>query len=155
MARELKPDEMRAWRAFLDAQATVLRQLEADLVAADGTTLPEFDVLIQLWMAPGGQLRMSDLSERVRLSPSGITRLVDRLARAGLVKRGRCATDRRGTWAILTPAGRDRIDRLRPIHLQGVREHFARHLAAGQLAPLANALEGVARAGQAKVSSKL
>src|SRR5690242_6137410 len=104
MAAELKPAEMRAWVAFLDAQSRVMRQLEADLVAADGMTLPEFDVLIQLWLAPEGRLRMTEVSERVRLSPSGITRLVDRLVTAGLVKRGRCASDRRGTWAILTPA---------------------------------------------------
>lgn len=119
MARELKPDELRAWRAFLDAQATVLRRLEADLIAADGMTLAEFDVLIQLRLAADHQLRMTDLSERVRLSPSGMTRLVDRLAKTGLVKRGRCASDRRGTWAILTAAGRERIDRVTPIHQIG------------------------------------
>lgn len=155
MPAELKPAEMRAWRAFLDAQAAVLRQLEADLLKADGTTLAEFDVLIQLRLAHGGQLRMSDLSERVRLSPSGITRLVDRLARAGLVKRGRCATDRRGTWAILTPAGRERIDRLRPIHFRSVRDHFARHLRAEQLSLLAVALEELAQSERPKVSSTI
>ena len=153
MAPELKPAEMRAWQAFLDAQATVMRQLEADLVKVDGTTLAEFDVLIQLRLAEGGRLRMSELSERVRLSPSGITRLVDRLVRTGLVKRGRCASDRRGTWAILTAAGRERVDRLRPIHFRSVRDHFARHLRLDQLSPLAIALEGLAQSEGAKVSS--
>lgn len=153
MARELKPTELRAWRAFLDAQATVLRRLEADLVAADGMTLAEFDVLIQLRLAPDHRLRMTDLSERVRLSPSGITRLVDRLAKTGLVKRGRCASDRRGTWAILTAAGRGRIDRVTPIHLRGVRDHFARRISAVQMSNLAAALEGVARDPATSVSS--
>jgi len=103
VASELKPAELRAWRAFLDAQAILLRRLEAELVAGEGMTLAEFDVLAQLGLASDGRLRMTELSERVRLSRSGITRLVDRLVRAGLVKRGNCATDRRGTWAILTP----------------------------------------------------
>lgn len=145
MAKELKPSEFRAWRAFLDAQAMVLRRLEADLVAADGMTLAEFDVLIQLRVASQCQLRMNDLADRVRLSASGITRLVDRLAKIGLVKRGRCASDRRGTWAILTAAGRERIDRVTPIHLRGVRDYFARRMSAAQMRQLADALEGVAR----------
>ncbi|HET9848967.1 MAG TPA: MarR family transcriptional regulator [Candidatus Dormibacteraeota bacterium] len=153
MARELKPTEFRAWQAFLDAQATVLRRLEADLVAADGMTLAEFDVLIQLRLAADRRLRMTDLSERVRLSPSGVTRLVDRLAREGLIKRLRCASDRRGTWAILTAAGRERIDRVTPIHLRGVRDYFARRISSGQMSNLAAALEGVARDRSTSVSS--
>lgn len=153
MARQLKPTELRAWRAFLDAQATVLRRLEADLVAADGMTLAEFDVLIQLRLAPDRRLRMTDLSERVRLSPSGITRLVDRLTKTGLVKRGRCASDRRGTWAILTAAGRERIDRVTPIHLRGVRDYFAQRMSPAQMINLAAALEGVARQRATSVSS--
>lgn len=153
MPRELKPSELRAWQAFLDAQARVLRRLEADLVAADGMTLAEFDVLIQLRLASESQLRMTDLAERVRLSPSGITRLVDRLAKTGLVKRGRCASDRRGTWAILTAAGRERIDRVTPVHLRGVRDYFARRMSATQMRQLADALEGVAREPAPSVSS--
>src|SRR2546428_9889787 len=139
-----KPAELRPWRAFLDAQATLSRRLEAELVAGEGMTLAEFDVLAQLWAARKGRLRMSDPSERVRLSPSGITRLVDRLVRAGLVKRGNCATDRRGTWAILTPEGNARLRRARPLHLRGVRQHFARRLSPAQLDELAAALEPLA-----------
>lgn len=153
MASELKAAELRAWRAFLDAQATVMRKLEADLIAADGMTLAEFDVLIQLWVARESRLRMTELSERVRLSPSGITRLVDRLGRAGLVKRGRCASDRRGTWAILTPTGRDRVDRIRPIHLRGIHRHFGRRLTGAQLRTLADALEALAPSEAPRVSS--
>src|SRR5947208_14354036 len=141
---ELKPAEVRAWRAFLDAQATLLRRREAELVAGEGMTLAEFDVLAQLWMARDGRLRMTELSGRVRLSRSGITRLVDRLVRVGLVKRGNCATDRRGTWAILTPAGNARLRRAQPLHLRGVRQHFARRLSPAQLDDLAGALEPLA-----------
>jgi DNA-binding MarR family transcriptional regulator len=145
MATELKPAEERAWRAFLDAQAALLRQLETELIKKEDMTLAEFDVLVQLRMAPGSRLRMTELSERVRLSRSGLTRLVDRLVRAGLVKRGRCTGDRRGTFAILTPAGTTRVGRAQPVHLQGVREHFGKRLSAAQLAAVADALEPLGR----------
>ena len=141
----LKPAELRAWRAFLDAQARLLRRLEAELVAGEGMTLAEYDVLVQLGLAPERRLRMNELSEQVRLSPSGITRLVDRLVRAGLVKRGPCASDRRVTWAILTVAGHARLRRASPLHLRGVREHFAGRLTPTQLEELACALEPLAR----------
>ena len=153
VAGELTPNELRAWRAFLDAQATVMRQLEADLVAHDGLTLAEFDVLAQLGFAPESRLRMAELADRVRLSPSGITRLVDRLSRAGLLKRTRCASDRRGTWATLTAAGRQRLERARPMHLRGVHKHFARRLSAPQLRSLAKTVEGLASGEGSKVSS--
>lgn len=153
MPKELKPSELRAWQAFLDAQATVLRHLEADLVAANGMTLAEFDVLIQLRLAAEGRLRMTELSERVRLSPSGITRLVDRLVGDGLLKRTRCASDRRGTWAVLTSAGRERVDHVTPIHLRGIRKYFASRLSPSQLTLLAVALEGLADRARLKVSS--
>jgi DNA-binding MarR family transcriptional regulator len=149
----LKPAELRAWRAFLNAQATLLRRLEAELVAGEGMTLAEYDVLVQLGLAPEQRLRMNELSEQVRLSPSGITRLVDRLVRAGLVKRGPCASDRRVTWAILTPAGHARLRRASPLHLRGVREHFARRLSPTQLEELASALEPLAQDRPGTVSS--
>jgi len=145
MATELKPSEERAWRAFLDAQAALLRLLEAELVEKEDMTLGEFDVLIQLKMAPERRLRMTELSERVRLSRSGLTRLVDRLVRAGLVERGRCASDRRGTFAILTPAGTSRVRHAQPVHLRGIREHFGKHLSAAQLSAVAEALEPLGR----------
>src|SRR5260370_15690259 len=105
MAMELKAAEMRAWTAFLDAQASLLRQLEAELMEKEDMTLAEFDVLIQLRMAPDRRLRMTELSDKVRLSHSGVTRLVDRMVQAGLVKRERCASDRRGTLPAFAPGG--------------------------------------------------
>ncbi len=145
MATELKPAEMRAWAAFLDAQAALLRQLEAELIEREDMTLAEFDVLIQLGIAPDRRLRMTELSERVRLSRSGLTRLVDRLVQAGLVKRARCGSDRRGTFAILTAAGATRLRHARPVHLRGIREHFAKRLSAAQLSVVAEALEPLGR----------
>src|ERR1700682_532181 len=145
MANELKPAEMRAWTAFLNAQASLLRQLESELIEKEDMTLAEFDVLIQLGMAPDRRLRMTELSERVRLSRSGLTRLVDRLVQAGLVKRGKCAEDRRGTFATLTAAGGARLRHARPVHLQGIREHFGKRLSAAQLSAVAEALEPLGR----------
>jgi DNA-binding MarR family transcriptional regulator len=145
MAPKLKPAEMRAWRAFLDAQASLMRRLGADLIKEEDMTLPEYDVLVQLRFAPDGRLRMNDLSDRVRLSPSGLTRLVDRLVQGGLVKRGRCASDRRGSFAILTAAGNTRLRRASPVHLRGIREHFSKHLSPAQLEAVAEALEPLGR----------
>lgn len=145
MAAELKPAELRAWAAFLDAQAALLRQLESELIEKEDMTLAEFDVLIQLGVAPDRRLRMTELSERVRLSRSGLTRLVDRLVQAGLVKRGKCAEDRRGTFAILTTLGGSRLHHARPVHLRGIREHFGKRLSAAQLSSLAEALEPLGR----------
>ena len=153
MATKLQPAEMRAWRAFLDAQASLLRRLGADLIEEEDITLAEYDVLLQLSFAPDGRLRMTELSDRVRLSPSGLTRLVDRLVRSGLVKRGRCASDRRGSYAILTAAGRGRLRRASPVHLRGIREHFSKHLSPAQLEAVAEALEPLGRDMPLGVSS--
>src|SRR2546428_6582476 len=105
MTTDPKTPELRAWTAFLNAQASLLRRLEAELIESEDMTLAEFDVLIQLAMAPDRRLRMTELSDRVRLSHSGVTRLVDRLTQAGLVKRARCDADRRGDIAASTAAG--------------------------------------------------
>jgi DNA-binding MarR family transcriptional regulator len=153
MTAKLKPAEMRAWRAFLDAQASLLRRLGADLVNEEGITLAEYDVLVQLSFASDGRLRMTELSDRVRLSPSGLTRLVDRLVQGGLVKRGRCASDRRGSYAILTSAGKVRLRRASPVHLRGIREHFSKRLSPAQLAAVADALEPLGRDMPLGVSS--
>ena len=85
-----------AWRTFLCAHAAVMRRLEAELEAAGHVSLGDYDVLINLATAPGGKLRMSELADYVLLSRSGMTRRIDRLESAGLVRRDECAADRRG-----------------------------------------------------------
>src|SRR5437879_10280234 len=104
----LKPAELRAWIAFLNAQSALIRRLESDLQAKAKMSLADYDVLIQLAMADSRRLRMSELSQRVRLSPSGLTRRVDPLVKAGLVSRAHCASDRRGTFAVLTARSEER-----------------------------------------------
>ncbi len=143
----LRPAEIRAWRAFVDAQAEVLRRLEADLVAEHHLTLAQYDVLVQLVNAPDRRLRMTELSERARLSRSGLTRLVDRMTRAGLLRREHCPSDRRGTFAVLTTSGAGCLREATPTHLRGIRAYFAGRLAPTQLSAVARALEplGTAR----------
>lgn len=87
-------------------------------------TLAEYDVLVQLAHADPGQLRMGELADRLLLSRSGATRLVDRLEAVGLVARATCESDRRGQWATLTAIGMERLRAAWPTHLRGIREHF-------------------------------
>lgn len=119
----LRPVQLQAWRTFLKAHAQVTRQLEAELVAAQDLSLASYDVLVQLSETPERRLRMTELAERVLLSRSGLTRLVDRLVRNGLVVRQACPSDARGMLAVLTDAGFDRLRAAWPTHLAGVDEH--------------------------------
>ena len=118
---------MRAWRQLLRAHAHVTRILEAELEEAHHLPLASYDVLVQLAEAPDSALRMSDLAERVLLSRSGLSRLVDRLEREGLVERRACPSDARGTFAVLTEAGRSRLREASGTHLRGVARHVLSH----------------------------
>jgi DNA-binding MarR family transcriptional regulator len=135
----LSEEQLAAWRAFLRAQATVLAALERELEAERGLPIAFYDVLVQLAEADG-HLRMSELAERVVLSRSGVTRLVDRMERAGLVERRACPSDRRGTEAVLTKKGRATLEESWPVHARGVAEHFANHLDADEVRVLTEAL---------------
>ena len=140
------PAALDAWRTFLQAHAVLTRRLGASLEAEQGLGLGEYDVLLQLREAPEHALRMSELAERVLLSRSGLSRLVDRMARDGLVDRQRCPGDARGTLAVLTPAGRARLRRAATTHLPGVADVTAR-LEPGELEQLAGLLRRLADAG--------
>ena len=102
---ELTSAELAAWRGFLRVHAALSKQLDAELEATHGLPLTSYDVLINLQAAPDRRLRMADLAERALLSRSGMTRLVDRLERQGLLARDTCASDARGCFAVLTDAG--------------------------------------------------
>src|SRR3954451_20972768 len=98
---------MAAWHAFIHAHTRVVRKLEAELEAEQGLTLPAYEVLAHLSEAPDGRLRMRDLASFAVLTPSGLTRLVDKLARDGLVERARCLSDARVVYAVVTADGRE------------------------------------------------
>jgi DNA-binding MarR family transcriptional regulator len=131
------------WSAFLRAHARVVRELERELQAEQRLALTDYDVLVQLATADARRLRMSELADRLVLSRSGVTRLVDRLVAEGLVERASCDTDRRGQWAALTDAGVERLRTASPTHLRGVAEHFLDRLAPDELASLERMLDRV------------
>lgn len=131
--RQLTPTELGAWRSFLRAHSQVTRRLEAELLAEHDLPLPSYDVLLQLAEAPGRRLRMTELADRVLLSRSGLTRLVDRLEREGLVERAACPNDARGTHAVLTDTGFGRLRSAAPTHLRGVGEHVTGRLSADEV----------------------
>jgi DNA-binding MarR family transcriptional regulator len=132
---------LRAWAAFLRAHARIVRALEQELQDETGMALTDYDVLVQLAITDGRRLRMSELADRLLLSRSGATRLVDRLVAAGLVERVTCDADRRGQWASLTDAGYERLKEASPTHLRGVAEHFVDRLDGAEIAALERALE--------------
>jgi len=121
-----------AWLTLLQARSVVVDALETDLAMPLGW----FEVLIQLTSAPEGRLKMQQLAHSVLLSKSGLTRLVDRMAEAGLVTRAPCPTDRRAIYAIVTPAGRAALRKALPTHNESLDEHFSNVLTPAELAGL-------------------
>jgi DNA-binding MarR family transcriptional regulator len=109
---------------MLRAHAELTRALDAQLTREHKLPLSSYEVLLFLADAPDGRMRMSELAESVLLSRSGLTRLVDRLERDGLLKRERCESDARGLFAEITPQGRELFDAARRTHLDGVRALF-------------------------------
>ena len=135
--------ELRAWRGLLRIHAQLSKALDAQLDAAHGLPLTSYEVLMYLSDAEGGRMRMHDLASSVLLSRSGLTRLVDRLERDGYLERCSCAHDARGAFAVLTPAGREKLEAARETHLAGVRELFLSHFSDEELDALGAAWERV------------
>ena len=115
----------------------------APVLSAAGLAMTDFDVLLRLARSAGQRLRMTDLATQTALSTSGITRVVDRLEQRGLVVRESCASDRRGAFAVLTPAGRDVIGGVLAQHVSDIDRWFTGLLAPGQLDALLSALRVV------------
>jgi DNA-binding MarR family transcriptional regulator len=136
--------ELDAWRSFLRAHARVTRVLDAELTAECDLSLGSYVVLVHLSEAPARALRMTDLADRIVLSRSGLTRLVDRMEREGLVRRESCPSDLRGTNAVLTAEGLAKLRAAAPVHLRGVREHMVSQLTEKETAVLAEALGRIA-----------
>jgi len=120
--------ELGAWLGFLRTHHELVARLDAELLSRHGLALTSYEVLMNLTDAERGRLRMSDLADRLLLSRSGLTRLVDRLEKQGLVCRERCSEDARGLYAVLTPAGERKVAAARRDHLSGVRRHFLEKL---------------------------
>ncbi len=131
-----------AWRGVLFASARVLRIAERELLAREGFPLTWLDVLAQLYDASGTGLRMQELEERSLFTRSGLTRLVDRIETAGLVRREAVPGDRRGVRVVLTPEGRRRHDEAFVDHLRLIEREFGSRLAPDQQRAVADALDG-------------
>jgi DNA-binding MarR family transcriptional regulator len=142
-------ERLDAWRAFLVAHSLVTRRLDEELRAAGGPTLAEYDALVQLSGADGGRLRMNELADRVLLSRSGVTRLVDRLVADGLVARVSCPSDARGSMAALTDRGRAALREAARTHLHGVERYFTTPLNDEDVGALRHALDAVIDASAA------
>lgn len=122
-----RPDEERLLDTvgmLVEASNELFSALRADLASVDPIPEQFLGVLIRLGRSPGGAMRMTQLAEEMTMTTSGLTRLVDRLETKGLVQRQPCPSDRRGFNAVLTDAGRSRLDSVLPHHI----EHIAHHL---------------------------
>jgi DNA-binding MarR family transcriptional regulator len=128
--------ELGAWRGMLRAHAALTRELDAELTREHDLPLSSYEVLLFLADSESGRMRMSELADSVLLSRSGLTRLVDRLERQGLLRRERCESDARGLFAEITPEGRRLFDAARETHLEGVRKLFLSRFSRSELRTL-------------------
>jgi DNA-binding MarR family transcriptional regulator len=150
----LQGSSLEAWRSYLQSQRSILRELDADLVAAHGLTARDYEVLLYLAQAPECKLPMSALAERTMLTRSGVTRLIDGLVTAGLIERDSCPSDARVSYARLTHAGLTKLRDAGRTHIAGIRRLFLEHFQPEeieQLAELLGRLPGAPGAGTCSV----
>jgi len=133
-----------AWIALIRGHSSLVRALNGQLVSEHGLTLSDYEVLLHLSRAPDRRLRRTDLAERVLLTPSGITRLLDGLERCGQVERAECSSDRRVVYAVLTDTGLEKLREAKETHLEGVRTQFADRFDDDELEALAELLNRLA-----------
>ena len=134
-------DEVGAWAALLRAHAALVPRMSRRVEQATGLPLTWYDVLLELNAAPGKRLTMQRLGEVVVLSRSRASRVVDELARSGLVRRDPNPDDRRSAFAVLTDTGRAALRRAAPVYLASIREEFASRLSAAELRRLRRILD--------------
>lgn len=142
MGANTETERLRAWMNLLQANAVVAEVLEEHLDAV-GLSLAQHEVLMRLVQTERARLRMADLASLLLVSKSGVTRLVDRMEAAGLVRREACPTDRRVVYAALTDEGRRRVEAARPAFVRGLEAAFSRHLDGRDVASLRSALRKV------------
>lgn len=128
--------EVQAWAQLLRAHSALTRRFSAELLTMHGLTLSGYEVLLHLAHAPDQRLRRVDLAERVLLTPSGITRLLDGLERAGYVRRAASNEDARVSYAVLTGEGYEKLRSAAPTHVGGIRELFGEHFSNDELETL-------------------
>ena len=152
MSNKAVENGLMAWRAFLGAYSTVIRELEREMQEDRGLALTWYDILAHLDYASEGCMRMQELAESVLLSRSGLTRLIDRMTEAGFVTRRPCPEDRRGMYAVITERGRAALMSAMPGHIAGIQEHFLRYLDGEDVCNLHAALSRVLNRGESAPS---
>jgi DNA-binding MarR family transcriptional regulator len=120
------------WWRCVAVHALLMQRVGRDLAAAGCVPVGSYNVLQLLHEAPDGHLRLSELARAVHLTRSGMSRLANRLERAGLLHREEHASDRRSSCAVLTDRGRDERRRARAVFVRAVAEHFGNHLSDGE-----------------------
>ena len=136
----LSDDEQRTWRGLVQLILELQAEQEQALVGAHGITEGEYGVLVSLSEAPERRLRMCDLAATLRLSPSGLTRRVDGLAKQGFVTREASSCDRRSMYAVLTDTGMEKLEAAAPTHVAAVRRSLIDHLTPEQVRALGDVL---------------
>ena len=137
-------EAFQAWIALLRAHANSTRLLSGELDREHGLTIADYEALLHLASADGQRLRRVDLVERLLLTASGVTRLLQGLEEAGLVDKGVCPEDARVTYAVLTEAGRRRLEESSCAHVVAVKALFEGHYSAAELVALKDLLERLA-----------
>jgi DNA-binding MarR family transcriptional regulator len=154
----LQGSSLEAWRSYLQSQRSILRELDADLVAVHGLTARDYEVLLYLAQAPDCKLPMSALAESTMLTRSGVTRLIDGLVSAGLIERDSCASDARVSYARLTETGFTKLRDAGRTHIAGIRRLFLEHFSDEEierLAELLGRLPGAPVAGTCSVEDRV
>jgi DNA-binding MarR family transcriptional regulator len=137
------PERLAAWRLFLESATALIDVMDRELQDASSLPLRWYDVLVHLEETEGGRLRMGDLANEIVSSKSGLTRVIDRVEQAGLVRRERPTGDRRVVEVVLTPAGLEALHAARPGHRHDIERYFARHLDDDEVRVLTQALRKV------------
>jgi DNA-binding MarR family transcriptional regulator len=135
-------EQLVTWRVFLECAFALIDILDAELQHERGMTLRWYDALVKLEEAPEG-LPMNELASRILASKSGLTRVIDRMQEAGLVRRERPPTDRRVILVFATPDGLEALHAARAVHRRGIQQHFLQHLKQTDLDALGRMLENV------------
>jgi DNA-binding MarR family transcriptional regulator len=139
---------LEAWRSYLQSHASILRELDAELVADHDMTTRDYEVLLYLAQAPDHRLPMSKLAASTMLTRSGITRLVDGLVSAGLIERVACASDARVSYAELTDAGYQKLREAGASHIASIRRLFVEYYTEAELEQLGSLLGRLPGASQ-------
>lgn len=153
MMEKVTDSELAAWRSFLKTHAQIIEFIERDLAEERRVPLTSYDVLIVLFEAPDRKLRLGELTKKLVLTKSGLTRMADRLEKEGLIVRIKSEQDRRGAFAVLTSAGEEQLRKAWPIYARGIKQYFTAGVSEEDLLHLKNTLDAIQEGMSPKIQS--